>query len=90
MIQRKETFKVIDDIGLHARPAMEISNRANCYQSDISIIHNGREAKLKSILGPMALGIGTGEEITIIAVGNDADIVMNELTILFEKLNFAK
>lgn len=69
----EKQFKVIDKTGIHARPATELVNEANKYKSDITIIHNGKESNLKSILGVMSLGVGPGEEFSIRTEGEDAD-----------------
>ncbi len=65
--------KVIDPIGLHARPASIITQEANKFKADIKISSNGKEANLKSIMSIMALGVKNGDEITISAKGSDAE-----------------
>lgn len=90
MMNIRNDFKVIDAIGLHARPAVYFSDIASRYQSDIEIIHNGRAAKLKSLLGPMALGITTNDTITIVCEGQDAIDAMNDISNAFTELHFAE
>ncbi|MFV8401083.1 HPr family phosphocarrier protein [Mycoplasma sp. 005V] len=68
--------KIIDPIGLHARPATLIVSTATKFKSDSKLIYNGREANLKSIMNIMALGVKHGAEITIKVSGEDeADAV---------------
>lgn len=64
-------IKIIDPIGLHARPASIVVQQASKFKSNIKLIANGKEANLKSIMSIMALGVKTNTEITIIADGND-------------------
>ncbi len=65
-------IKIIDPIGLHARPASLVVQEANKWDSEIKInASNNRTANLKSIMSVMALGVKTGEEITIEASGKD-------------------
>lgn len=64
-------FTVCDPVGLHARPATILVNQASRYQSDIKIIHNGKEMNLKSIMGVMALGVPTKAKVEIVAEGDD-------------------
>ncbi|MGL6125401.1 MAG: HPr family phosphocarrier protein [Metamycoplasmataceae bacterium] len=65
------TAKIIDPVGLHARPASITVTVASKFSSDIKISANGKSGNLKSIMNIMALGIKGGEEITIEATGSD-------------------
>lgn len=69
----KITVKIIDPIGLHARPASILVQEANKFNSEVKIEANGNEANLKSIMSVMAMGVKTGEEVVIIAEGDDAE-----------------
>ncbi len=65
------TAKIIDPVGLHARPASLTVTVASKFTSDIKIHANGKSGNLKSIMNIMALGVKGGEEITIEATGAD-------------------
>ena len=65
--------KVIDKVGLHARPASVTVAAASKFDSDITISSNGKSGNLKSIMNVMALGIRKNEKFTIEAQGADAD-----------------
>lgn len=67
----EKQFKVIDETGIHARPATLIVQKASKYNSDVQIEYKGKKINLKSIMGVMSLGIGFGAEIKIIAEGTD-------------------
>ncbi|MGL5520369.1 MAG: HPr family phosphocarrier protein [Metamycoplasmataceae bacterium] len=67
------TARIIDPVGLHARPASITVQAASKFVSDIKIKSNGREGNLKSIMNIMALGIKTGHEFTIEASGIDEE-----------------
>ncbi len=71
--------KIIDPIGLHARPASIMVQTANKFASDITLKYSGKEANLKSIMSVMALGVKTNEEITIVANGEDAEKAISEI-----------
>ncbi|WP_342264328.1 HPr family phosphocarrier protein [Spiroplasma endosymbiont of Clivina fossor] len=68
--------KITDPIGMHARPAAIVVKEASKYQSTIKIKVNDREGNLKSIMNIMALGVKTGTEVEIEAIGTDADIAI--------------
>ncbi|WP_028400707.1 HPr family phosphocarrier protein [Ectobacillus panaciterrae] len=57
--------------GLQARIATEFVQKASSFNSEITIIKNGRSVVAKSIMGVMAMAIRKGEEITLIANGID-------------------
>lgn len=80
----KFTAKIIDPIGLHARPASELSKVASSFSSTIKIIAKGKEGNAKSIMNIMALGIKKDDEITIEAIGADEqqaiEKIQSELT----------
>ncbi len=63
--------KIIDPIGLHARPASKITNEASKYKSDIKIIMEGKSANAKSLINLMALGVKKNNKIEIQAKGLD-------------------
>lgn len=66
------TYTITDSIGIHARPATLLVNTASKFDSEILLELKGNAVNLKSIMGVMSLGVGKGDEITIIARGDDA------------------
>lgn len=82
------TVKVIDPVGLHARPASIAVKTANTFKSDINVNYNGKSMNLKSIMGVMAMGIPSQAEITITFNGEDeeAACVAMEETLRNEKV----
>ena len=71
---------ITDPIGLHARPASQLVTAASKFESDITIkTEAGKEANLKSIMSVMALGVKTGESVTIVAEGKDAGEAISTL-----------
>ncbi|MDK2819899.1 MAG: HPr family phosphocarrier protein [Mycoplasmataceae bacterium] len=65
------TAKIIDPVGLHARPASITVSVASKFKSDIKIISGGKSGNLKSIMNIMAIGVKGGQEIVIEATGDD-------------------
>ncbi len=63
--------KVIDPVGIHARPASELVQTASKFASDITVKANGKAANAKSIITLMAAGIKCGDEMEIEASGSD-------------------
>ena len=82
----KFTAQIIDPIGLHARPASELSRISNSFISEIKIIINGREANAKSIMNIMALGIKKNDEVKIEAIGPDEEDAIETIKLELTKL----
>ncbi len=67
----KYTAKIIDPIGLHARPASIVVSIASKFKSESYIYVGKNKANLKSIMNIMALGAKKGDEITVEVSGED-------------------
>ena len=80
----EKTVKILNDEGLHARPAAILVKEANSFSSDINIVVNGNETNAKSIMGLMALGLKKDSEITVKAVGEDEHKAVEALATLIE------
>lgn len=59
--------------GLHARPAARVADLAKRFDSEVEIAAFNRKANGKSPIGLMALAVRHGDEITVSAVGADAE-----------------
>lgn len=75
---------ISNESGLHARPAGVFVKKASEFKSDVSIEFNGKKINGKSIMGVMSLGLSKGNEITIIANGEDEQDAVNALAGLIE------
>ncbi len=75
----KRTYKVVDESGLHARPAAIIVREASNYENDINIIYNGKTYTLKSIMMVMSLGIKYDETFSIDVEGDNAEIILDNI-----------
>ena len=76
----EKRFSIIDETGLHARPATVLVNTASKFSSEISLIYRDKTVNLKSIMGVMSLGVQQGAEITISVQGEDGEAAMEALT----------
>ena len=62
---------IVNDVGLHARPATFFIQKANSYKASIWIEKEDRRVNAKSLLGVLSMGIVKGTVVTIIADGED-------------------
>jgi phosphotransferase system HPr (HPr) family protein len=58
--------------GLHARPAAAVVARARGFDARVILEANGRRADARSITGLLGLGAAVGDEVRIVAQGDDA------------------
>jgi phosphoenolpyruvate-protein phosphotransferase len=68
------------ETGLHARPAAIVAAAARQFTSDVRLMKGDREANARSIVSIMALEVGGGERVTVVARGPDADRAVALLT----------
>lgn len=70
------TVKVIDQVGLHARPATVAVSAASKFKCNITVgkAEGGKTVNMKSIMGVMGLGIPTQTDIVITFDGEDEEV----------------
>jgi phosphotransferase system HPr (HPr) family protein len=71
---------VIDQSGLHARPAARFVQAASRFASRIKIRNGEREADAKSLTSLLGLAVKLSNVITVAAEGVDADAALASLT----------
>ena len=77
------TVKVLNEEGLHARPAGMLVKLANTFSSEIELAIDDETANAKSIMSIMGLGLTKDSVVTISAIGSDAELALQEITKLF-------
>ncbi|MBW1759224.1 MAG: HPr family phosphocarrier protein [Deltaproteobacteria bacterium] len=78
-------FIIINDLGLHARPAAMIAKLAQNSKSRVSIIKENEWADASSIIDILTLSCLKGTEITV-QIDDRADIdILNNIAALIEK-----
>ncbi|MBM4761026.1 phosphocarrier protein HPr [Bacillus sp. B15-48] len=75
----EKQFKVIEETGIHARPATLLVSAASKFKSDIQLEYKEKKVNLKSIMGVMSLGIAHGAEIKIYVEGDDEQEALQSL-----------
>ena len=71
--------------GLRNRQATYFVQKANEFSSSIWIESDNRKMNAKSLLGIMSLGIVTGADVTLSAVGPDEEAAVNALEALLQR-----
>jgi phosphocarrier protein len=76
----EKTFTIIEESGIHARPATLLVQAVSNFNSEVSLEYNGKRINLKSIMGVMSLGIAKGAEIKVVASGSDENEAIAAVT----------
>ena len=83
-----KTFIIINDKGLHTRPATELVKCASNFKSKIFLTYQDLAINAKSLLGVLMLAAARGSKIKIEAEGIDAiDAVDAILELALNKFN---
>ena len=82
------TIKIVNKLGLHARPASLFVKTAGQFESNIKVEKDGVEVNGKSIMGVMMLAAEQGSKITIIAEGVDEKEAIDSLVKLIAERKF--
>jgi phosphocarrier protein HPr len=83
VIERETT--IVNELGLHARPAAELVKTANQFEAHIEIVKDGMSVNAKSIMGVMMLAAETGSTVMFRADGSDAEAAVQALVELVHK-----
>ncbi|MBK6909537.1 MAG: HPr family phosphocarrier protein [bacterium] len=82
MIQKEVTL--LNRLGLHIRPAAQLTKIASKYQADVYLLKDGMRVNGKSIMGVMMLAAARGSTLVLEAIGDDEQQLIDELIKLFE------
>lgn len=78
------SFVIKNKLGLHARAAALLVQKASQFPCDIKIEKDGLEVNAKSIMGVMMLAAAKDSTVTLKVQGGDAQEALNALGELFE------
>ena len=76
-------MKVINPLGLHARPAAKVVDCAARFTSDIHISYQNQEINAKSIMSVLMLAAPFDAELSVAITGEDESQAMTALEALF-------
>lgn len=85
----EKTFTIIDETGIHARPATMLVQAATPFEADIQLQYKEKSVNLKSIMGVMSLGIPKGAEIKVVASGADEGEALEAIATVMTKQGLA-
>lgn len=76
---RQFQYIVRASVGLHARPAMILAQKASMYQSRIDVSYKGKTVNAKNVMELLTLRAYQGAEVKFTIEGEDEDLSASEL-----------
>lgn len=73
------TYKICDELGIHARPAGLLVKKAGEFESEITMVNGEKSADMKRIFALMSLGVKQGDTVRITVSGSDEDKAVCEI-----------
>lgn len=80
----EEKVTLVNEIGLHARPASKFVRESIKYNSNIEVIKGEKVYNAKSIMGVLSMGAVRDDTITIRASGEDEEEAVKNLVRLVQ------
>ena len=76
--------RIRNQMGLHVRPATELSKLAQRYQAEITIIKDGQRVDAKNCIDLLTLAATEGTSLVVRAIGEDAGEAVEQVAKLIE------
>ncbi len=82
-----QSFKYVvkDELGIHARPAGMLVKEAKQFASVITLECGEKKTVAKGVMGVMGMAVKQGNEVTVIAEGEDEEAAIAALQKFFEE-----
>ena len=80
---KEKNVKIVNKLGLHARPASLIVQTAMAFSSNIYIIKDEIKVDAKSIMGILMLAAACGTELTLRTEGGDEEQALEKMVEIF-------
>ena len=81
----ERTVTIVNRRGLHARAAAKLTKLAAHFHADITVQRNAARVPARSLMGLLTLGASQGKDVTLMAVGEDAQEALDQLCALIER-----
>lgn len=79
------SYTVKDEIGLHARPAGKLSDKAKEFKSEIVVKKGSKEVNVRRLMMLMSLGIKNADTVEVTVSGEDEDEAYEAMKAFFEE-----
>jgi len=83
-VRVRKSVRIRNSSGLHARPCHAVVSLALDHEAELRVVCHGREVNGKSILELMTLNAGCGSVLELIAIGTDAERLIESVVALVD------
>ncbi len=83
-MKASKTVVILNELGLHARPAAKLAKLAQSYKARIYLKKAGRTVEAASILDVLSLACAKGAEVEILAEGQEAQEAVEAIASLLQ------
>ena len=80
---RSFTYVIQDELGIHARPAGLLVKEAKKFNSTVTLICGEKKAAAKGLIAVMGMAVKKGNEVTVVAEGEDEEAAIKALAAFF-------
>ncbi len=80
----KKEIYIASTAGLHAQLAAKLVDVASAFQAEVKLHYADQTVDAKSVLGLMSLAVPSGENVTLVAEGIDAEQAIQEIEKILE------
>ena len=77
---------ILNELGLHARPAAEFARRARAFRADVWIVKDGQRFSATSLIEILRANLDRGARAVLEARGRDAEAALERLARLLQEL----
>jgi len=88
-VARRE-ITIVNELGLHARPAAEFARRARAFRSEVWLVREGQRFSAASLIEILRANLDQGATATLEAKGRDAEAAVEKLSRLLEQFKDEK
>jgi phosphocarrier protein len=88
-VARREVT-ILNELGLHARPAAEFARRARAFRAEVWLVREGQRFSAASLIEILRANLDQGATATLEAKGRDAEAAVEKLSRLLEQFKDEK
>ncbi len=81
-------LKLTNGVGMHARPAGELTKIILGETANVTIQYDGKSANVKSLLNILAIGLKSDSPFTVIVDGDNEEALLEKIATFVETLDY--
>lgn len=84
MKMKSFSYKVKDELGIHARPAGMLVKEVKNFQSKVTLEKDGKSVDASRLMAVMGMGVKKDQTVTVTVEGDDEDAACEAIKAFFE------